>query len=125
VGEGDILFIHNAISDIKVTEQTQTNIFNGIVLPRQILEKKFKLIVCGHIHRPQVVGNTVITGSVFTSDINEIQKKIWTLDPISMSIKVIDLPGRPIMSDRKQRNKRIDGIIPIISKECYNKDDDR
>ena len=43
-----------------------------VVLPKAELEKKYKLIVAGHIHEPQQYDKVVIAGSLFSNTINEI-----------------------------------------------------
>lgn len=75
---GDILFAHHLISGTTYRGM-KAEMFNEVVLPQKELEKKYKLVVGGHIHEPQRHGNTLITGSLFTSEVGEIEKFIWKI----------------------------------------------
>jgi DNA repair exonuclease SbcCD nuclease subunit len=96
ITEGDILFLHQAVSGTEVTAGLTTDLFNEIVLPKDKLKKKFKLIIGGHIHVPSNDGNVVVTGSVFRNEALETEKYIWKIDESDLSIKQIPLPGRNI-----------------------------
>ncbi len=94
---GNILFTHQTISDSLTTSGQSTNLFNEIVLPRKELQKKFKLIIAGHIHHPsEKIDKTIITGSVFNNEVNETQKYIWTINEDTLKVEKIKLPGRGI-----------------------------
>lgn len=97
IPNGDILFVHHAISDTLVQSGISTNIFNEIVLQKSELEKKFKLIVGGHIHKPEQYGKVLVTGSIFNNEVNEYGKCIWKIDESDLSVEKIELPGRKIL----------------------------
>lgn len=91
---GDILFAHNAYTG---------TIFNGIkvetfpepILPAEKLDKKYKLLVGGHIHSPSQYGSVLVTGSVFTDTVGEIEKFIYKIKT-DLSIEKLKVPARPI-----------------------------
>jgi len=91
---GDILFAHHAISGTSFNG-IKTETLHEVVLPKGELEKKFKLVVAGHIHQPQQVDRTVVTGSVFTDYVGEIEKFIWKIDE-NMTVEKIKVPAREI-----------------------------
>lgn len=91
---GDILFTHHSISDTTFNG-ISTNTLKEVVLPKVELEKKYKQIIAGHIHAPGVFGRTLLTGSVFNSEVNEIEKFIWKIDE-NLKIEQARLPGRGI-----------------------------
>ena len=75
---GDILFAHHLITGTTY-RGLKAEMFHEAVLPREELEKKYKLVVAGHIHEPQQKGSTIITGSLFTSEVGETEKFIWKI----------------------------------------------
>jgi len=95
---GEILFVHHAISDTMTTSGCQTNIFEEILLPKKELEKRYKLVIGGHIHHPQKMGNTIVAGSIFTNEIGETSKSIWMVecDKTDVTAQELKLPGRGI-----------------------------
>jgi len=93
---GDILFLHQAIAGTEIESGQLVDLFNEIVLNREELEKKYKLIFAGHIHKPQRLGNTVMAGSVFTQEVGEEEKYIWKVDEKTLEVEQIKLPVRPI-----------------------------
>lgn len=93
---GEILFHHHAVADCIVGSGTPVDNFPEPVLPRAKLEKRFKLIVGGHIHSPQVRNRTIVTGSVFTNEVGELEKFIWKVNPTDFTYEQIKLPCRPI-----------------------------
>jgi len=94
IEEGDILFTHHAISGTTFNG-LKTELLKEVVLPKEKLEEKYKLIVAGHIHDPQQVGNTLITGSVFTNEVGEIEKFIYKINE-DLTIEKLKTPGREI-----------------------------
>lgn len=94
---GKMLFVHHAISDTLVQSGISTNIFNEIVLPKKELEKKFDLIVGGHIHKPEQYKKTLVAGSIFNNEVGEDGKCIWKIDESDLLVEKIDLPGRKIL----------------------------
>lgn len=91
---GDILFTHHAISGT-VFNGIKTDELKEIVLPREDLEEKYKLIVAGHIHVPQQYGKVLITGNVFTTEVGEKEKFIYKIDE-NLKVEKINLPVREI-----------------------------
>jgi hypothetical protein len=94
LGGGDILFTHHSITGT-VFNGIKTEELHEVVLSKDELEKKYKLIVAGHIHVPQQVDNVLITGSLFTSDVGEIEKFIYKIDD-NLAIDKIKVPCREI-----------------------------
>ena len=94
LGGGDILFAHHCISGTTFNGM-KTDILKEVVLPKEKLEKKYKLIVAGHIHSPSQYDNVLITGNVFTSEVGEIERFIYKIKN-DLSIEKILLPGRQI-----------------------------
>lgn len=99
---GDILFTHHNITGTSFNG-ISTDTLKGVVLPKEELEKKYKLIVAGDIHVPQQYGRVVITGSLFTSEVGELEKFIWKIDPNAernphqaIGLYKLKVPNRPI-----------------------------
>jgi DNA repair exonuclease SbcCD nuclease subunit len=119
---GDILFVHHAISDTDTISGINTNLFDEIVLPKKELEKRYKLIIGGHIHKPQQKGQTIITGSIFNNEVGEQDKMLWKIDRETLVVEKINLPGRiitklenPTDSDLKQIQSG--SIVKIVLKD--------
>jgi DNA repair exonuclease SbcCD nuclease subunit len=94
ISDGEILFTHHAISGTSFNG-IKTDSLSEIVLPRGELEKKYKLIVAGHIHAPQQYGKIVIAGSLFTADVGEKEKFIYKIRE-DLSVETIKVPAREI-----------------------------
>ena len=92
--EGDILFAHHLITGTTY-RGLKAEMFHEAVLPREKLEKKYKLVIAGHVHEPQQKGNTIITGSLFTSEVGEIEKFIWKINA-DLTVDKIRIPAREI-----------------------------
>ena len=107
---GDILFHHHAVTDTSTTSGMQTNIFEEILLPKKELEKKYKLIVAGHIHKPQRVGNTIVAGSIFNDTVGETGKSVWKINTSTMETEEIKLPGRSIYKLENPTEKQLDDL---------------
>jgi len=125
--EGDILFCHHAISNTVTTSGCQTNIFREIVLPKDELEKMYRLVVGGHIHQPQADKKTIVAGSVFNNEMSETQKYIWKINQDNFSVQQIKLPGRgvykaenPTIESLKDIKK--DNIVKAIFTDIKKKD---
>lgn len=117
--DNNILFIHSALSETSTTSGIQTNIFNEIVLPRKELEKRFKLVIGGHIHKPKNYGNTIVAGSIFNQEVCEIGKSIWRINEDTLEIEEIKLPGRGIYKLTDPTNTDLnkikeDSIVKVI-----------
>lgn len=93
--DGDILFVHHAIAGSK-SHDIPVSIFNEVVLSSEKLRKKYKQIFGGHVHTYNMMGNIVVTGSIFTYEINETEKFIFKLNTDTMETEKIKLPGRSI-----------------------------
>jgi len=107
---GDILFHHHAVSDTKTDGGAMADLFDEIILPRKALEKKYKLIVGGHVHKPQKIGQTLVAGSVFANEANEDRKKVWTIDEKTLEVTEHELPGRSIVKINDPTIKQLDKI---------------
>lgn len=94
---GDILFVHHAISNTTTTSGCQTTVFDEVVLPFKDLAKKYKLVIGGHIHRPQRMEGLVVAGSIFNAEVGEDGKCIWKINEKTLAVEKIDLPGRSII----------------------------
>jgi predicted phosphodiesterase len=107
---GDILFTHFAISDTITTSGCQTNIFEEILLPKKELEGKYKLLVAGHIHKPQKNGNTIIAGSIFTNEVGEDKKSIFKINIENFDVEEIKIPGRSIFKFENPSEEQLSQI---------------
>lgn len=107
---GDILFTHHSISGTTFNG-IKTELLHEIILPKEELEQKYKLVIAGHIHQPQFVGNTLITGSLFTSEVGEIEKFIFkiSLDK-KWNIEKLKVPCREI---HKLENPTTEQLLSI------------
>lgn len=94
LNSADILFAHHSISGTTFNG-VKTEELHEVVLPKEELEKKYKLVVAGHIHVPQQYGNILVTGSLFTSEVGEIEKFIWKIDE-NMQVEKLKVPAREI-----------------------------
>ena len=108
---GDILFAHHAISGTSFNG-IKTDTLHEVVLPKEELESKYRLVVAGHIHAPQLVGNTLITGSLFTSDVGEIEKFIYkiSVDNEKWNVEKLKVPCREI---HKIQNPTTEQLLSI------------
>jgi len=115
-----MLFLHHAISD-SMARSISTNIFSEVVLPKTGLEKKFDLVVGGHIHTPQVLtgGKIIVAGSVFNTEANEKRKVILKIDKKTLKTTDYALPGisihrleNPSVEDLKKIDKK--DIVRVI-----------
>ena len=93
VGEG-ILFAHHAFKGSSVNSGQTVDLFPEPVLDYQRLEKKFKRIVGGHIHKPQQIGKLLVAGSIFNNEVGESGKNVYILNTVDGDYKTIGLPGR-------------------------------
>lgn len=105
---GDILFAHHAISGTTF-QGLPTELLKEPVLNKEKLEKKYKLVMAGHIHDPQEVGRTVIAGSVFTAQVGEIEKFIWKINE-DLSVEKFKVPNREIHKIENPTDADLDKI---------------
>jgi len=96
-----ILFAHYAISGTETSSGATTDLFDEIVLPKNKLEEKYELIFGGHVHSQQKLSKkTIISGSIFCSEINEHEKFIWKINEKTLAVEQIKLPGRGIFNQQ-------------------------
>jgi UDP-2,3-diacylglucosamine pyrophosphatase LpxH len=117
--EGKILFHHYAMSGSKTGTGAMTEMFDEIVLDKNVLKKKYNLVVGGHVHHPQEDGNVIVTGSVFTNEVGETDKYIWKIQKDDGTFDKIKLPGRAIVkvenpTDNVLEKIKKDSIIKVI-----------
>jgi len=94
--EGEVLFHHHAVKGSQVHEGMLVDLFPEPVLDLKALNKKYKLIVGGHIHKPSHRENVVVTGSVFNNEVGEDGKYVWTIDE-TLAVEKHLLPGRSVI----------------------------
>ena len=92
---GDILFAHHTISGSSWNGIKAESLITEVVLPKEELEKRYKFVVGGHIHVPQQIGNTLVTGSLFTGEVGETEKFIYIIDE-KLECKSFKVPCREI-----------------------------
>lgn len=110
---GTFLFAHHVISDTMGNAYgMSTNEFKEVILPKDEVERRYKLVVAGHIHVPQQKGRTIITGSVFTHDTGEKEKFIWKLGTKTQSVEKIKLPCREIHKLENPTHEQLEKIDP-------------
>jgi len=117
---GSFLFAHHTISDTLANAYgVSTNEFtHDIILPKREVEKRYKLVVAGHIHEPQLNGKTIITGSVFTHDAGEKKRFIWKLGVKDQSIEKIKLPCREIWKVQDPTKEELEKIDSSSIVKC-------
>ena len=108
--KNDILFTHQAISSSLTVAGIDTSVFPEPVLSRKELEKKFKLVVGGHIHATFAKGSTIIAGNVFNTQIGDVGKSIWKINSDTLKVEQIPLPGRKIYGLKDPEDKDLKGI---------------
>jgi len=123
---GDILFTHHAISGTTF-HGIKTESLKEVVLQKIELEKRYSLIMAGHIHDPQEVDKIVVAGSVFTAEVGEKEKFVWKIKS-DLSVEKIKLPGReihkvenPTDTDLK-KIKKSSIVKAIVTKKSINVD---
>lgn len=94
---GDILFVHHAIGGTKTISGIPTDLFHEIVLPKEELEKKYKLVIGGHIHAPQQNGQTYVVGCTFSNEVGDVMKRVLTIEGFDLKVTSHELPVRPIV----------------------------
>lgn len=105
---GDILFGHHVVSGM-VVNGLPTDMMKEVVLPKEKLEKKYQLVVVGHIHDPGYEDKIVQTGSVFTAEVGEREKFIHIIDK-DLKVQRFPLPVRPII---KVESPKIEDLLKI------------
>ena len=107
---GDFLFIHHALTGTSNESGLKVDFFPEPVLPKSKLEQKYKKVFGGHIHSPQIKGNTIVAGSIFNNEVGETQKYIWKLNKDTTEVEQIKLPGRGIYKLENPSDKDLDKI---------------
>jgi len=81
--QSDIIFVHHALTH-DILKNVTTDTFNEPILDSKEIFKKTDTVVIGHIHEPKIEtsGNKTFlrTGSVFTQEVGEHSKSIWTIE---------------------------------------------
>ena len=108
--DGKILFHHYAMSKSKTSSGAFAEMFDEIVLDKDVLKKKYNLVTGGHIHHPQEDGNVIVTGSVFTNEVGETDKYIWKIQENDGTFDRIKLPGRAIVKVENPDNETLKKI---------------
>ena len=91
---GDIIFAHHMISGT-VYNGLKTDNALEVVLPKEELENRYKLVVAGHIHGAQQVGRTWITGNLFTTQVGDVEKYIYKIND-KLEVERLVVPCRQI-----------------------------
>jgi hypothetical protein len=94
-----LAFCHLGVTGAKL-HGVSADFFNEIVLPKEVMEKHFWHSFLGHWHSKQMLfPSTYICGNVFSSEVGDHSKSIWTYESkgtIDIEVKEIPLPVRPI-----------------------------
>lgn len=115
---GKNLFIHHALSGHNI-KGIMTDELNEVVLPRAKITKQYENIFCGHLHSSHLDGksNVVYAGSIFTDEVNEGEKFVYTMEdgiienhklPVRDIIKLED----PTFRDMREIKK--ESIVKVI-----------
>lgn len=115
--DGDILFTHHAISGT-FSAGILTDKFEEILLQQDVLLKKYRQVVAGHIHSKSIYadGRILLTGSIFTDCVGEGSKSVWKVrwDTIgfqeSVLLQEIKLPVRPIFKLENPTAETVDAL---------------
>ena len=106
---GGILFTHHAITGTTFNG-IKTDTLREPVLSKVKFEKKYEMIVAGHIHVPQQYGKVLITGSVFTSEVGETEKYIWKIETDDMTVEKLTVPQRGIVKLTDPTEEELDDL---------------
>lgn len=109
IGSANIIFAHHTISNTLTNHGQSTNDFSEVVLQQEELEKRFNLVVAGHIHKPQQYGRVVITGSSFTSEAGESDKMVWVIND-DLTVTSSKLPVRHIVKTENPSVKSLEKL---------------
>ena len=121
-----LLFAHHGVTGIKM-HGVNADFFNEIVLPKEEIEKHFWHNFLGHWHGKQMLfPSTYIRGNVFSNEVGDHSKSIWTYESdgtIDVKISEVPLPIREIHKlDWREDAEKIYGGIPDNSiVKCYVK----
>ena len=93
---GRILFHHHMVEGLSVNNLVVTDQFKEPILPKEELEKRYELVIGGHIHVAQNEGKIWVAGNVFNTVVGDIGKSILKINVSTMEVEKINLPGRMI-----------------------------
>ena len=119
-----LAFCHLGVTGAKL-HGVSADFFNEIVLPKEVMEKHFWHTFAGHWHAKQMLFPSIyITGNVFSSEVGDHAKSIWTYNSngtIDVEVKEIPLPIREIHKlDWREDAEKVYGGIPDNSiVKCY------
>lgn len=89
------LFHHHIVESTK-WEGGDSSIVNELVLPATV-EENYNMVFGGHIHQAsRVTDKTWVVGNIFTNELGEHEKFIFTLDTTTNTVEQKKLPCRPI-----------------------------
>lgn len=107
--DGEVLFHHHAVKGSQVQGGMLVDLFPEPILDLKALNKKYKLIVGGHIHSPRQKENVIVSGSVFNNEVGEDGKYLWIIDE-TLNAKKHAIPGRSVI---KIENPTIEELSKI------------
>lgn len=113
----DAIFMHHMVSGTFPEERVEE-----FVLPRERLEAASRLVVAGHIHEAESMGNTLMTGNMFSHQTGDHKKSVWVIDTDTATYKEVPLPVRPIYKMMNPTIASLDklnknGIIKVVLTE--------
>jgi DNA repair exonuclease SbcCD nuclease subunit len=76
--DANIFLGHQTISGFMLNG-IPTSELDEPVLDADFLRRKYKFSAIGHIHKSDYKDNILMTSSVFTNEVNELKKSVWTL----------------------------------------------
>lgn len=92
---GDVLLHHHVVAGTEWSGATSEHL-NEAVLPRDVVESKYRWIAGGHVHEFQFLSEkTMVTGCTPTQEVGEHHKAAWILDT-DKGFEEIPLPVRGI-----------------------------
>jgi DNA repair exonuclease SbcCD nuclease subunit len=113
-----LAFFHQGVSD-SILYGFPINFFDEIVLPKKEISEHFTHIFAGHVHGKQFLPQNIwVTGNVFTNNVGEQEKSIWTYKSTKTNTIVGEtkLPVRGIYGiDWNDDPEKIYGEIPVNS----------
>ena len=94
--KADYLFHHHIADGTLWSQTSETSDLNELYIPKDAMAQ-YKLVIGGHIHKRQWVNDsTLVIGNVFTNEVGEHDKSIYTLDTETDKVEEIPLPVRGI-----------------------------
>lgn len=115
-----LVFAHHAVSGSKL-RSLPVELLNEIVLPGDVLTKHFDHIFAGHVHEPQNLHPIRMTGNIFTNEVGEHEKFIYTYESNDkgVHIELVRLPVRGIYKIVWEELTPKDGIPKKSIVKCY------